>query len=383
MGPVSAGAEGAPQPSGTFGLRPLASMASMASMAPMAPMAPVPVALLVVTHDSADDLPGGLAAMAALDPPPAELVVVDCASSDASVAVARQWAPSAIATRLVALPDNLGFAGGMNRAIALATAPYLLTLTADARLSPGFLAPLVARLEDPALARVAAVTGRLVREPCAGPDGSDRSDGSDAVAEPARLDACGMRLSWTWRHFDRGSGEPDRGQYGAPERVFGATGAATLWRRSALDDVAIAGQIFDERYHSFREDAELAFRLRERGWEILYEPQAVATHRRRVLPERRAALPAAVNLHSLKNRYLLRIDHQTPGNFLWTLPATLARDLAALAWVLLRERSSLPAYTWLWQRRRELAAHRRLVQGRRSVPTRAIGRWFLRSAEPL
>jgi GT2 family glycosyltransferase len=192
-----------------------------------------------------------------------------------------------------------------------------------------------------------------------------------------------MRLSWTWRHFDRGSGEPDRGQLRTAERVFGATGAATLWRREALEDVAIGGQIFDERFHSFREDAELAFRLRERGWEILYEPAAVATHRRRVLPERRSALPAVVNMHSLKNRYLLRIDHQTLGNFLWTLPATLTRDLAALAWVLVRERSSLPAYGWLWHRRRELAAHRRLVQGRRTVPARAIGRWFLHSAEPL
>lgn len=332
-------------------------------------MTPLPVAVLMVTHDSAADLPAGLAAVGELRPPPAELVVVDCASSDASVAEARRAAPATLPMRLEALGENRGFAGGMNRAIALSTAPYLLTLNADACLAPTFLAALVARLEDPRLARVAAVTGRLVRS---GPPGS-----------APHLDACGMKLSWTWRHFDRGSGEPDRGQYGAAARVFGATGAATLWRRAALDDVALGGEIFDQRYHSFREDAELAFRLRERGWEILYEPAAVATHRRRVLPERRAELPPAVNLHSLKNRYLLRIDHQTIGNFLWTLPATLARDLAALAWVLVRERSSLPAYRWLWQRRRELLAHRRLVQRRRTAPARAIGRWFLRSAEPL
>ena len=332
-------------------------------------MTPLPVTVLMVTHDSASDLPTGLAAVGELRPPPAELVVVDCASSDASVAESRRAAPATLPVRLEALAENRGFAGGMNRAIALSTAPYLLTLNADACLAPSFLAPLVARLEDPRLARVAAVTGRLVRS---GPPES-----------APHLDACGMKLSWTWRHFDRGSGEPDRGQYGAAARVFGATGAATLWRRAALDDVAIGGEIFDERYHSFREDAELAFRLRERGWEILYEPAAVASHRRRVLPERRAALPPAVNLHSLKNRYLLRIDHQTPGNFLWTLPATLARDLAALAWVLLREPSSLPAYGWLWQRRRELLAHRRLVQRRRTVPAKSIGRWFVRSEEPL
>jgi len=336
---------------------------------------PLPVAILMVTYNSAGDLPGGLAAVGALAPSPSELVIVDCASTDASVAEARRSAPASIPTTLEPLADNRGFAGGMNRAVALSTAPYLLTLNADARPAPGFLAPLVARLEEPRFARVAAVTGRLVREL---PPAS-----AGTPAPLPQLDACGMRLSWTWRHFDRGSGEPDGGQYAAAERVFGATGAATLWRRAALDDVALAGEIFDERYHSFREDAELAFRLRERGWEILYEPAAVATHRRRVLPERRSALPPAVNLHSLKNRYLLRIDHQTAANFLWTLPATLTRDLAALAWVLLRERTSLPAYAWLWQRRRELARHRRLVQQRRTVPARAIGRWFLRSAEPL
>jgi GT2 family glycosyltransferase len=347
-------------------------------------MKPLPVAVLVVTYNSADDLPGGLGAVAALAPPPAELVVVDCASQDASLAVARSAVPAAIPAKIAPLPQNLGFAGGMNRAIALSTAPYLLTLNADARPDPGFLAPLVARLEDPRHARVGAVTGRLVRER-AEDSAADATPSDDAASAPSAtlLDACGMRLSWTWRHFDRGSGEPDRGQYRSPARVFGATGAATLWRREALEDVALEGQVFDERYHSFREDAELAFRLRERGWEIVYEPAAIATHRRRVLPERRSTLPAAVNLHSLKNRYLLRIDHQTAGNLLWTLPATLARDLAALAWVLLRERSSLAAYSWLWRERRQLVAHRRLVQSRRTVPAGAIGRWFLRSAEPL
>lgn len=331
-----------------------------------------PVAIAIVTHESAEDLPACLAALAALEPLPAELAIVDCASADRSVEAARAAAPAAIPTRILPLTENLGFAGGMNRALAATEAPFVLTLNADATPRPDAVALLLARLEAPSPYRLAAATGRLVRPHLPGASGA-----------PPTLDACGMRLTWSWRHFDRGSGEPDRGQLARPERVFGATGAATLWRRQALDDVALAGQVFDERFHSFREDAELCFRLGERGWEIAYEPAAVVTHRRRVLPERRAALPAAVNFHSLKNRYLLRLDHQTAGNFLWTLPATLARDLAALAWVLLRERSSLPAYAWLWRNRRALWAHRREVQRRRTVPPRAVGRWFLTRGEPL
>ena len=328
------------------------------------------VAVCIVTHDSADDLPACLAAVGALDHRPLELVIVDCASRDGSLERARAAAPAGIPLTAAQLADNRGFAGGMNEALARTTAPFVLTLNADARPHPSFVTRLLVRLEAPLPggARAGAAAGRLLRP----------ADGG-----PPRLDACGMRLSPAWRHFDRGSGEPDRGQYALPERVFGATGAASLFRREALLDAAVDGEVFDPRFHSFREDAELCFRLRERGWEVLYEPQAVAEHRRRVLPERRAALPPAVNYHSLKNRYLLRLYHQTAGNFLGTLPFALARDLLALGSVLLRERSSLPAYAWLWRHRRDLLARRRAIQARRRVPARAIDRWFLRAGEPL
>jgi GT2 family glycosyltransferase len=326
------------------------------------------VAVCIVTHNSAADLPGCLESLAAVEHRPLEIVIVDCASQDASGEVARAHAPQSIPCQVVVLGENRGFAGGMNAALALTQAPFVLTLNADAQASPDFVTRLLTRAAQPGL-RVGAVTGRLVRPPREG--------------EPRRLDACGMRLTKAWRHFDRGSGEVDHGQLSQPERVFGATGAASLFRREALDDIALDGEIFDPRFHSFREDAELCFRLRERGWEVLYEPAAVAEHRRFNLPERRSAMPALVNYHSLKNRYLLRIYHQTPGNFFRTFIPTLARDVAALGWVLAREHSSLPAYGWLWRHRQELRARRRAIQGRRTVPAGDVDRWFSTEGEPL
>ena len=326
------------------------------------------VTVCIVTHDSAPDLPGCLTAVAALEHRPLDLVVVDCASRDDSLGIARAAAPPDLPLTLIPLPENRGFAGGMNEALAHTAAPFVLSLNADARPRPDYVTRLLARMEDPAR-KVGAATGRLVRPAAA--DGRQR------------LDACGMRLTLTWRHLDRGSGEPDQGQLARPERGFGATGAASLFRRAALDDAALSGEIFDERFHSFREDAELCFRLRERGWEVVYEPAAVAEHRRFNLPERRAAMPAAVNFHSLKNRYLLRAYHQTGRNLLLTLLPALARDAGALAWVLARERDSLAAYRWLWRHRREIWERRREIAQRRLVPAREIDRWFWRQGEPL
>ena len=327
----------------------------------------VDVAVCMVTWNSAPDLPGCLESIGRLDHRPLEIVVVDNDSRDRSLETAREHAPAGIPLQAVQLGENLGFAGGMNAALSHSRAPFVLTLNADARPSPGYVTRLLARMEQSGL-KVGAVTGRLIRP---------SQDG------PARLDACGMRLTSTWRHLDRGSGEVDRGQLSAPERVFGATGAASLFRRSALEDVAVEGEVFDSRFHSFREDAELCFRLRERGWEVLYEPAAVCEHRRFNLPERRSQMPAFVNYHSLKNRYLLRLYHQTAGNLVRTLVPTLARDVQALGYVLLRERSSLPAYSWLWRNRADVLRRRRIIQGRRTVPSAEIDRWFHVQGAPL
>jgi len=95
---------------------------------------------------------------------------------------------------------------------------------------------------------------------------------------------------------------------------------------------------------------------------------------------RRARMSGEINYHSLKNRYLLRLYHQTAANFALTLAPTLWRDALAFAYVLLRERSSLAAYAWLWRERRAIWARRRRIQARRTAGEWSVDRWFLRSS---
>ena len=70
-------------------------------------------------------------------------------------------------------------------------------------------------------------------------------------------------------------------------------------------------------------------------------------------------MSALANMHSVKNRFLLRINNQTAGEALATAVPTLARDLVVLGACLTVERSSLPAFGWLWRHRRRLWAKRR------------------------
>jgi len=68
-----------------------------------------------------------------------------------------------------------------------------------------------------------------------------------------------------------------------------------------------------------------------------------------------------VNMHSVKNRFLLRINNQSPAHFVATLVPTLARDAVVLGACLTVERASLPAFSWLWRHRKQLWAKRREI----------------------
>ncbi len=326
------------------------------------------VAVCTVTHNAAADLPAYLEALERLSHRPLEVIVVDCASSDPTRETLAGASIRGASFRRIELEDNVGFAGGMNRAIAATSAPFVLSLNADALPETDFVERLLERFRSHPETRIGAVTGRLLRPP---------------EGEKPILDAAGMRLVANWRHLDRGSDERDVGQYSRPERVFGATGAASLFYRPALEDAAVDGEFFLEEFHSFREDAELCFRLRERGWEVVYEPLARASHRRHNLPRRRRSMPSHVNYHSLKNRFLLRAYHETWASFPVTFLPSLFRDLGAIAYVLARERSSLPVFGWLWRNRDHIVRRRRRIQSRRTVSRRQLAGWFLRSGRPL
>jgi GT2 family glycosyltransferase len=149
-----------------------------------------------------------------------------------------------------------------------------------------------------------------------------------------------------------------------------------MFRMTFLRDAAIDGEIFDEDFFAYREDADLAWRGQLFGWRAVFEPQAIGYHVRRVTPEARRQLPNNINMHSVKNRFLLRIKNEGLYLALRNAPFELTRDLIVLLAALTVERSSLPAFAWLWRNRARVLAKRRIIQSRRKVSDRELARWF-------
>ncbi|MGH7904611.1 MAG: glycosyltransferase family 2 protein [Candidatus Dormibacteraceae bacterium] len=181
-----------------------------------------------------------------------EVLLVDNASVDGSSEHVRCRYPR---VRVIDAGANLGFAAGNNLGIREAAGRYVVLLNNDTRVRPGWLAALVAAADSDEA--VGAVAAKLV-----------------FLDPPNTIQNAGSILLSDGSGADRGFREPDRGQYDRREEVFGACGASVLLRRRMLEDVGD----FDETFFMYYEDTDLNWRMRLRGWRVLYEPAAVVDH---------------------------------------------------------------------------------------------------------
>lgn len=292
---------------------------------------------------------------------PCQVSVFDNASKDASSSIALQHGVSVIQSK-----ENIGFSGGHNRNIQDCDAEYYLLLNSDVRLKPDFLEILITAMSRDR--KIGMAGGKL----------SQMNLHGEQVMHLGRpvLDSTGIYFTPSQRHFDRGNGEPDAGQYDRSQLVFGISGAALLCRREMLEDLCIDGEYLDSDFFAYREDVDLAWRAQLRGWCALYEPAAEGLHVRKVVPSVRSELNPLINYHSLKNRYLLRIKNMDGAVRRKCFPYMWLRDLGILGYVLLRERSSLGAYSEVRRLLPRARRKREIIQRSRTVSPSSIANWF-------
>ena len=277
-----------------------------------------------------------------------EVLLVDNGSSDGSAEHVRQRHQR---VRVIEAGRNLGFAAGNNLGIREARGELVVLLNNDTRVRPGWLQALVeVASADP---RAGAVTSKLL------------------FAEPAGvIQNAGSLLLSDGSGGDRGSGEPDAGQFDKREEVFAFCGAAALLRREALADVGV----FDEDYFMYYEDTDLSWRLRLRGWRVVYEPRAVVDHWHAASSGRDSKF---MRFHADRNR-LFTVLKNAPPSFVGRSFLSLGRRAAAPTGpagtpregskprVLASFAAHLPA----------MLARRLRIRARRTAPDAEVLRWI-------
>ena len=275
----------------------------------------VDVAAVVVTCNSALEIDNCLRSLENV----AEVVVVDNGSTDGTCRVV---GGDRKGVRVIANPENRGFASAANQGVKATASSVLLFLNPDAALVSG-LSLLLEQLRDP---KVGAAAGRLV-------DLAGRTQvgfGIRAFPTPAALAFEALLVNRIWRRnpVNRRYRCLDL-DYGRAQDVEQPAGAFLAVRRDALEAVGM----WDERFFPlWFEDVDLCLRIRKAGYSIRYVPDCVARHRgahslARISLEQKQIYWYG-NLLSYTDKYFS--PPARAGMRVWVVAGALLRALAAL-----------------------------------------------------
>lgn len=217
-----------------------------------------------------------------------EILVVDNASTDDSVAAVRQRFPE---VRLICNAKNRGFAAAANQGLAAATGEYLLLLNPDTLLPPDALAKLLAAAE--AHPEAGIIAPKLLN-----PDGTLQESCRRFPTPTAAL----FRHTLLGRLFPRNRWAAEyvmaEWAHDEPREVDWASGACLLIRRSVYETIGP----LDEGFFWGSEDVDYCYRAHKAGYRVLYVPQPAIVHKIGASTNQ-AQLRTIVNFH----RSMLRL----------------------------------------------------------------------------
>lgn len=346
-----------------------------------------------------------------------ETFFIDNHSTDDSVSFVEKHFPW---VKIIANPHNSGYVGGANQGINLTKSKYVMILNPDLVMPSDYLKKIVTKLETDE--RIAAITGKVLKY-------DFETDKPTDI-----IDTTGLYCFRNRRVIDRGQGLKDEGQYDEEEEVFGVSGAVPVYRREALEDVrlpmltkerlkdadhqVVSGdrhaelfksyrsrgnhsserreplpiEVLDEDFFMYKEDIDLSWRLRLRGWKCYYYPQAVCYHGRGTgvlkrfthweVYKGRKNLSRFAKYYAYKNQRLMQVKNELWPNlvkdFLWVVP----KEILILGYIFVREPYLLKAWLQFWIQLPHALQKRRLIMKRRKVGWRAMDYWLSGKAKP-
>ncbi len=317
-----------------------------------------------------------------------KLLIWDNASSDGMVeAMKKELLDFPVPYEVIENTENIGFAGGHNVLFQKTDAEYFVCLNQDMYLESDTLLKLVQFLD--AHSDVAVVSPRLMKW-----NFSlllDEKNAHDAVYSD-EVDSLGLKVFRSRRVIE---------QYGQEKwqdlkkifpshflEVFGVSGAFPLFRRSSISQITFKdNSFFDASYHSYKEDVDLAYRLRSAGFKAFVHLDAVVYHDRSAAGPKEESDVAAlqnkktqsswVKYHSYKNHLMTLYKNEYWQNFILDFPYIVWYEFKKFVYFLLRERKILGGLQEIYTMRRELKQKKNLISSKRKISAKEIRIWWI------
>jgi len=273
----------------------------------------VDISVIIVTYNSADCIAACVESVLAQTGVTAEVIVVDNASADDTLARLKP-----LACRVIASPENLGFGRGNNLGFGVSTGRYIYLLNPDAKLvAQNALAELCRQMD--ATPRW-GMAGTLILSP----DGHDES--APATDYPGD------------RHIQRDFSK-------LPGKLAWLMGASMVIRRELYEK--LGG--FDPAFFLYSEETDLCLRMRELGYELGHISEVAVSHIGGASEDPRD--PYAVSARKLRGLLLFRVKHYSPEDCRFLALRDLRRARWRMFWNGLLARIQPPrSKAWLKHR---------------------------------
>jgi len=312
---------------------------------------------------------------------------------------------------------NIGFGRPHNEAMRIAKGDFILLLNSDAILTSDYVENIIKPFQDE---KVGAVQGKLLRYDF------DKGELCKDKKNPKLniIDTTGLMMLKNRRIVCIGQGQADEGQFEKEAEIFGADGAMPIYRKEALEDVKLPViktrntkrkkpnktqntkhdiqtdifhipysifheyEYFDENFFMYKEDVDLAWRLRLYGWKTVYTSKAVAYHGRGsgdsmaksyidIIKERRKINKKA-KFFSFKHQRLMQIKNDFPS-LLFTkhFPRFIIKEIGAWIYMMIFERFTLRILKDLYCDIPLFLKKRKMVMAKKKIGTREMEKWFM------
>ncbi|HSR89187.1 MAG TPA: glycosyltransferase family 2 protein [Candidatus Udaeobacter sp.] len=311
------------------------------------------------------------------------ILIVDNNSQDNTVElIKKELSNFAVPYRIIENKENKGFAGGHNQAFKISDSEYVLLLNQDMYLEPDCLEKVVLFLDKNSEA--ASVSPRLMKWNFNQAISNLQNSFTD------QIDALGLKVYRSRRvveqYTQQNWSELKNKFFSNTLPVFGVSGALPVFRSTALKSMAYQdGNIFDESYHSYKEDVDLAFRLASSGYKSYVLLDAVAYHDRSAAGPKQSDDASAllnkkkqsefVKYHSYKNHLMTLCKNEYWQNVILDFPWILWYELKKFAYFLLFDQKVFAGLKEIFGK--DLAKKRMLIKSLRKINWQEMRKWWV------
>ncbi len=302
-----------------------------------------------------------------------QIYILDNGSSDNSVeAIKKELENFNIPCHFEEGKENLGFAGGHNYIYNQTDTEYVLFLNQDLFLEPDCFEKLISFMDKNSEA--ASISPRLMKWNINSLD-HFFSEYVDSLG----LKVHKNRTVTDWYNGKKYELFPDKKEF---VEVFGVSGTLPMFRRKSIDNVLYDGEyMFDPDYGSYKEDIDLAFRLRSSGFKSFILLDTCAYHDRASnvalsMIENKKRQPEYVKYNSYKNHIMTIYKNEYWQNFILDFFWIVCYEVGKFGWLLMFDRTVLKGWKEIWELRKKMKDRRRQIIKKRKIKWNVIRKWF-------